>query len=367
MRCPLENYSLYMVELNKGKITDRIDFKTDKIFLSHNQGLYLYNNTLAILSVQHQTIFIYELFEGTFQQLLKIGRFCNESEQCLYNSLYPLSDQRPFRESTINSLKHRFLVFMYRKAKHIMDKFGDKYEIRKFYQLFDQYKQLKMWKMQLLDENHLLIKYAMENVVTQKASEPNSHASFFVIYHIWDCKVLAVYDNKSDELLDIFENFNDFFRNSRMNSFTQQPCSPSSNHFARLQLHRFRQTIVSARGGGVVEATKRILAQLPISAQSYSNSPYLDLSLFSYDDKWVSVMERPKQCGEYPIRFFSRDSGLLKFKIYPGLQEKRNFQPVRRIVAFTFHPNEPFAISVQRIDTEFVVNFHIWKSMTDDE
>ena len=45
-----------------------------------------------------------------------------------------------------------------------------------------------------------------------------------------------------------------------------------------------------------------MLAQLPISAQSYSSSPYLDLSLFSYDDKWVSAMERPKACGEHPIR-----------------------------------------------------------------
>ena len=65
---------------------------------------------------------------------------------------------------------------------------------------------------------------------------------------------------------------------------------------------RFKQTIVSAKYGGETEATKRLLAQLPISAQSYSSSPYLDLSLFSYDDKWVSVIERPKTCGEYPIR-----------------------------------------------------------------
>jgi hypothetical protein len=25
--------------------------------------------------------------------------------------------------------------------------------------------------------------------------------------------------------------------------------------------------------------------------------------LFSYDDKWVSVMERPKACGDHPIRW----------------------------------------------------------------
>lgn len=72
--------------------------------------------------------------------------------------------------------------------------------------------------------------------------------------------------------------------------------------FSRLQQQRFKQTIISARYGGITEATKRLLAQLPICAQSYSSSPYLDLSLFSYDDKWVSMMERPKACGEHPIR-----------------------------------------------------------------
>lgn len=75
--------------------------------------------------------------------------------------------------------------------------------------------------------------------------------------------------------------------------------------FSRLIQQRFKQTIVSARFGGPREATKRLLAQLPISAQSYSCSPYLDLSLFSYDDKWVSGMERPKACGEHPIRLVS--------------------------------------------------------------
>lgn len=68
--------------------------------------------------------------------------------------------------------------------------------------------------------------------------------------------------------------------------------------------------------------------------------------------------------GEYPIRFFGRDSGLLKFRIYPGLQDRRT-QPGRRLVAFTFHPFEPFAISVQRIDNDYVVNFHIRNSETE--
>ncbi len=43
--------------------------------------------------------------------------------------------------------------------------------------------------MQLLDENHLLIKYASEDVVTLKTSDPNSQPSFFVVYNMVSTQV----------------------------------------------------------------------------------------------------------------------------------------------------------------------------------
>lgn len=60
-----------------------------------------------------------------------------------------------------------------------------------------------------------------------------------------------------------------------------------------------------------------------------------------------------------PTRFYARDSGLLKFKIQAGLLGRPVNHAVRRLVAFTFHPFEPFAISVQRTNAEYVVNFHM--------
>ena len=103
------------------------------------------------------------------------------------------------------------------------------------------------------------------------------------------------------------------------------------------------------------------MVEITNPVQSYSASPFLDLSLFSYDDKWVSVMERPKACGEHPIRcctctctctgtctctcrFYGRECGLLKFKIYAGVQGRNPPPQARRLVAFTFHPTDPFAI-----------------------
>ncbi len=224
--------------------------------------------------------------------------------------------------------------------------------------------------MQLLDEHHLLLKYANEDVVTLRAHEPNSQVALFVVYNMVTTEVLAVFENNSEELTEHFENFCDHFRNTNLNleleefRYAQFTTSPSNNVHARLLQQRFKQTIVSAKTGGKLEARKRVLAQLPISAQSYTCSPYLDLGLFSYDEKWVSAMERPKACGEYPIQFFGRDSGQLKFKIYAGLYGGHNPPPPsssRRLVAFTFHPTDPFAISVQKTNNDYIVNFHIAK------
>ena len=368
-RNPLEDYTLYIVDIQEGRLCDKTTFKTDKIFLSHNQGLYLYKNTLAVLSVQHQTIHIFQVDnEGDFIKVRDIGRNCYDNDDFLMSHVLSASSQtklpgsnvyRAYKETTINLLKHRILVFLYRRAVALSKVDGNPYELRNFYKYFDQVKWLKMWKMQLLDSSHLLIKYASEEVVTLRSSEPNSQASYFVVYNIESTEVLAVYENTSQQLLDLFENFCDMFRNACLSQQDGYTSSPSNNIYAHLIQQRFKQTIVNAKNGGANEARKRVLAQLPISAQSYSPSPFLDLSLFSYDDKWVSVMERPKACGEHPIRFYGRECGLLKFKIYAGVQGRNPPPQARRLVAFTFHPTDPFAISVQRTNLEYVVNFHV--------
>lgn len=59
------------------------------------------------------------------------------------------------------------------------------------------------------------------------------------------------------------------------------------------------------------------------------------------------------------FRFYGRDSGFLKFKIYAGNVGRNTSSSVRRLVAFTFHPTDPFAISVQRTNAEYIVNLHI--------
>ncbi|CAG2162147.1 unnamed protein product [Oppiella nova] len=322
-RSPLEDYSLHLVDIISGRVCDKRVFKTDKIFLSHNQGIYLYDNTLAVLSVQHQTIHVFHISkEGQFIDAKSIGRFCHEDDEFLVSSAMASERSastgrhqtpvRPFREVTINALKHRLMVFLYRKAELESQLKGNYLPIRRFYQNFDQFCSLRVWKMQLLDENHLLLKYASEEVITSRLNDINSSPSLFVVYNMITSCVIAVFENTSEELLQLFESFCDLYRNCSLRSPAQLICSPSNNIHSRLLQQRFKQTIINARNGGHTEAIRRLLAQLPISAQSYTCSPYLDLSLFSYDDKWISVMERPKACGDHPIRFYARDSGILR-------------------------------------------------------
>lgn len=55
-------------------------------------------------------------------------------------------------------------------------------------------------------------------------------------------EVLAVFENTSDQLLELFENFCDLFRNATLHSQAVQfPCSASSNNYARQVQRRYER------------------------------------------------------------------------------------------------------------------------------
>lgn len=358
-----EDYRLHLIDIHSGKRCDTLVFKTDRIMLSHNQGIYLHKNVLAILSIQHQSIDIYHIVDDEmvgkrFIKVNTIGRFCYEDDGMIFRAAgYDISlpHNRPYNELWINSLKHRLLAYLFKQSQQKAKETGDPRHIAVFYQNFDHYHALKMWKMQLLDEDHILIKYATEDAFNGRVYEL-SPPSFFVFYQISTATVLFVYENTSSAMLWLFENFCDSFRNNYFRSY-QHVSSPSNNIYANLLHQKFKDAIIHARCS--VEATRRTLSILPISAQSYSPSPYLDLSLFSYDDKFVSVMERPKSCGEHSIKFYARDAGYLRFKIHAEMDSQNVPHRALRLVVFAFHPFDPLALSFQRTNSEYIVNLHL--------
>ena len=82
------------MDIHEGRLTDRTTFRIDKIFLSHNQGLYLYKDTLAVLSVQHQTVHIFHLSpEGAFVKVREIGRNCYDNDDFLLSPVLSAASQ----------------------------------------------------------------------------------------------------------------------------------------------------------------------------------------------------------------------------------------------------------------------------------
>lgn len=290
----VEDYWIHVVDMKEGRLTDTKQFKCDKIHLAHNQGLYLLRSTLAVLSVQHQTVHLYKLDSGILVHMQSIGRcVLDDDEMFMKNSLNPMKfqnvddeiemefdarastsstnsststsgrnvdteiisyrrhfDVHEMAEKLLNTLKQRLLSALYKNARDEFKATGNCLPLRKFYQRFEFFKSLRIWKMQLIDESHLLLRYLTENALQRlNKLDAISQISFFVFYNISTTEVVGIYENLSETMLNLFENFADYFRNSP----SRFPCGVSSSHHAFNSHDRIKQTVLHARNGGKTE------------------------------------------------------------------------------------------------------------------
>jgi len=89
--------------------------------------------------------------DGKFVPILQIGRMLHDTDEYLLSMTGQSPGQQTtslagnrsaayhnFRENVINQLKHRILTFLYRRAAALSERDGNLFELRKFYQFFDQ-------------------------------------------------------------------------------------------------------------------------------------------------------------------------------------------------------------------------------------
>ncbi len=202
---------------------------------------------------------------------------------------------------------------------------------------------------------------------------------YFVLYDIKEAKILNILRNTSTQLVDVYESLQDYFSLTAAETFTNRTdqdmfCPtfnfhtlPSNNIYANQILQRQIKNLSKLNNN--TDLTKCILSELPLNSQSYTSSPYLDHNLFSYDMKLISNFDRPKSIGDQVVKFNNRDTGRFSFRMYPGKQNfytGNNYHPhpsMKRLVAFIWHPYEPFCISVQRTTQEYNVNFHVYSKI----
>ena len=300
------DYTIYLIDISEGVVADMKEFKCDKINLSYNQGLSLCNSRLAVLSLQQQTIHLFDIGTGSLVLLQEIGRFCYPDDAMqmsasVQDGMGPVSPNS-FNEKCFTTLKHRLMCFLLNQAQRRCTP-TDRFPLNNFYKNYITFKSLRIAKMQLLDEFHLLLKYSSEEMIVQKQTDPSvPQHSLYVVYNITATDILSVHENNSTAFLQIYENNVDCFRAPVSHPLCSNTSSPSNNPHSKALHTKSKQTITSAKYGGSREATRRLLGQLPVCSQAFSCSPYLDLALFCYNDKWISPLEGPKPCGDNPVK-----------------------------------------------------------------
>ncbi|TPX72402.1 hypothetical protein SpCBS45565_g00512 [Spizellomyces sp. 'palustris'] len=455
----LDDITFWVLDIEKGQVTDKRVFMHDYIFLSNHAGVHLYDNMLGIASVQNQSIYILHIKDsGILLDVRTIGYLNNEDDELvlaryrLAEQMYsnkkvtggpelfwdymdntgeededsdwdrerawegwegsslgspssdstppplpvrrseppdstnamvpdgpidrsrngratslrsfatPSSTAIPYECTPLSGVKQRLMAYLFRKA-YASDKTS---QLTHFYQTFAHFASLALWRMHFLDNFHIVIKFGLADAIVGKNidSATSSHTSFFVIYSLATTKVLGVYENTSEELLKLYEDWQ-VCSGTPYNQSGFSISNPTNSLFAREEHSRRIRAVQKARNGGPVQAVKRVLSGLPFNDQQFVDSPYLDHELFSYDDKAINNVDRARPSGEHPIKFFDRQTGQFKFAIDPNLplnsrQVYAQVRGVKRYVTCIFHPVDPFILSIQQVNSSLtVVNLHI--------
>ncbi|XP_057450116.1 light-mediated development protein DET1 isoform X2 [Lotus japonicus] len=378
----IEKITFHLLRLEDGSILDKKVFCNDFVNLTHNMGVFLYDDLLAIVSLRYQTIHILQIRDsGNLVDVRAIGEFCREDDELFLNSnaqYMALSDKNQQHQlpgnhtennihqdqgqpnlgrSFLSGIKQRLLSFIFQGLWN--EERDDTLRVqglrKKFYFHFQDYVDLIIWKVQFMDRHHLLIKFgSVDGGVSRNADH---HPAFVAVYNMDTTEIVSFYQNSADELYTLFEQFCDHFHATSRNSMYMNFISSHSNNIHALEQLRS----IKDKASNSSQFVKKMLASLPFSCQSQSPSPYFDQSLFRFDDKLISATDRHRQSTDHPIKFILRKPPYsLKFKIKPGPEAGSMDGRAKKISSFLFHPILPLALSVQQ--TLFlqpsVVNIH---------
>lgn len=430
----LESFTLHLFDLETGRVADRFTLTDDYVQLDGHAGVHMYQDMLCVLSIRYQVLHFLRIQEnlGRFTREACIGTMCRpdddleiararDTEAAFKAQLSrfspaagagdvpeppppePVVPSRTDSETGLGNGKLQsgfYTGLMQRLLVHVFRQYHREGNSLSFFRVIGQYSMLVMLKAQFLDGDHLLIRLGSQEG-SGKALDPAAHTCFFLVYCISTTRIVNVYENRSTELLNIYEKYRDFFITDAAVSATLPPVSSgrvatnvggrgASSHARGASSHARGANRASANRAGLgpgpalSQRTRSALAVLPVSSQSRNVSVYLDRSIFSYDSDKLPALDgtRPMSLRELScIKFTSVRSGALRFKLTPGIPiggtdggggaggDEGEYEGVlaahgagngRKKALFLFHPILPFVISMeQSLLTPTLFNFHV--------
>ncbi|KAF7732136.1 acid phosphatase det1 [Apophysomyces ossiformis] len=395
----LSDYVFYVVAIETGEVTDQYAFRDDYICLPQHSGVSLYHHIYAVMSIRHQTVHLFSIDHyGKLHLSQSIGWHLNYDDQLFLEQHWRTEatwiqrkrhrtnegmrciggqDPGDMRGSDdidsscfYGAIQQIVLSKLYRMA--ISENDGG-HTLVQFYRNFNVYASLKLWRIQLLSESKLLIKMIPESAILNQLTDISSQFAIFIVLNLHTRQIEKLFDNSSEEVVKLFTECADI-RQCHSEQDTQKTAIYMELRKA-WKVHKWMGLQLSANRSITFppsnsEALKRLAADLPRAPQSSIDSPYFDLSLFSYDDKLLNWVDRPRTTSDI-IKFYSRKTGELAFKIdpnpAPASSYRRNDSSLSRRCALSLisHPVYPFIITkLQTAMRPPVVNFHVYKSHT---
>eukprot|EP00041_Stephanoeca_diplocostata_P011813 m.195639 g.195639 ORF g.195639 m.195639 type:complete len:547 (+) comp18681_c0_seq6:306-1946(+) len=393
----LENTTFHVISMRTGKLCSQQTFEKDHISLAHNlannAGVSVRGNMIAILSLYRQEIHLFRIREsGQLQHLQTIGSQCFPDDDMYLSRTYVETTDRnvdvpaptslseimdiivpateaqrvpavPWNHNLIVGLKQRLLSFLWKQAWNAENRMC---EVRSFFHRFDEYKSLCMWKLQIFDDHHLLLKYGSKDYIVSRTGDPLGIPAYFVVYNFISTQIVNVYENNSEGFLKAYENNTEYFFEDKGPHLPFSLPLPSNSFYARESFQKQLSAARTARHAGHDTSIRRSLSELPVAPQNIRESPYFDPALFDYDEKLISHSERLKHCTEFPVKFYSRKHGNVVFRIPTGKKTAvRQGHSQKKLASFLFHPFLPFVITIQHVIysngvTSSHTNFHVF-------
>ena len=98
-----------------------------------------------------------------------------------------------------------------------------------------------------------------------------------------------------------------------------------------------------------------MLAAIPVSSQMLCSSPYLDTHLFSYDDKLVGLMIKPRPFASQRVKIASRSHPEhARFWLGPSAADApaQASRTSKNSILYLFHPVQPFVMCITALNAQ---------------
>lgn len=352
-----------------------------------------YNNSKSIgTCLRESSLFFglgYDLFPGLMEPIesnIKENNYIaktinNETKKYSWQLLKHLAFKSSSLENNNNNtigITQKMLTFLYRKALETdeseledtnVTQLGYKSltALRLFFANVTQIEQLSMWRAHFIDSDNILIKLGNKGSVLGRLSEGSytSNLIYFVVYSLSSSEVVGVFDNNNEEFLKMYLKSPQLAGIKSLRKHSQNTLSaPCNSKFALESALKQINFAIKSRNGGPTSAIRRTLSHLPLNEQCVYESPYLDVELFSYDERYVTANDRPRVPSEQPTKFFSRIDGGLTYNLVHNTSSSSrrpigdNNRTQKKPINWIFHPTDPFVIGVSNNDMNTDIVIH---------